>query len=440
MEDLDEAALQAHFQPDEDFEVEAEPEEGAFPAAELDAFPGEPEDGEVELDAGDGSEPLGGDGSAELPSRARSRSRTPPRDLSDQPSDEELFPPVTRSCRFCEKMKVCEFGRDENFCSRKCYDRSMKGCDALVWDNIEAKCWLHTEGLSKWSRQIAVNGYELLTQLTEGKMQKVGVPDYKAKETMKAVEELRQGLWAQVEPPRRELPLDTVAEIGLKGDWEQVIADEGCRSYAAVCRQAIDSDLAWQWFEALEKGIPWQDPTDTKYRSDGKAIPRRTIFCVAKGCNCTYKYSGVSVKPFTEPDWLAEIREKCVDIAGLDEQPNSCNINLYQDGNGAVGWHTDDEPLFEGEYNDICILSLSLGSSRTFQVKKKGAKVGRNEATDSFILSHGDLCTMEGRFQRHYLHAVLKEPEVQEPRINLTWRFITKHNQEDGCKLHGPGN
>jgi hypothetical protein len=28
---------------------------------------------------------------------------------------------------------------------------------------------------------------------------------------------LRQGLWAQVEPPRRELALDTVAEIGIKG-------------------------------------------------------------------------------------------------------------------------------------------------------------------------------------------------------------------------------
>lgn len=191
----------------------------------------------------------------------------------------------------------------------------------------------------------------------------------------------------------------------------------------------------------LETRLPWQDPTDTKYRADGKAIPRRTIFSVAKGCNCTYKYSGVAVKPYVEPDWLAEIREKCVDIAGLDEQPNSCNINLYRDGNDQVGWHTDDEPLFEGEYNDICILSLSLGSSRTFQLKKKGVKgVARNEATSSFVVSHGDLCTMEGRFQRHYLHAVLREPEVEEPRINLTWRFITKHNHDDGCTLHGPGN
>ena len=42
---------------------------------------------------------------------------------------------------------------------------------------------------------------------------------------------------------------------------------------------------------------------------------------------------------------------------------------------------------------------------------------------------NGDLCTMEGRFQRHYLHAVPKEPSVKEARINLTWRWITKHNQ-----------
>lgn len=28
-----------------------------------------------------------------------------------------------------------------------------------------------------------------------------------------------------------------------------VIEDNPLRSYAAVCRQAIDSDLAWKWFE-----------------------------------------------------------------------------------------------------------------------------------------------------------------------------------------------
>lgn len=34
---------------------------------------------------------------------------------------------------------------------------------------------------------------------------------------MQHQEELRQGAWAQIEPPRKELPLETVAEMGFKG-------------------------------------------------------------------------------------------------------------------------------------------------------------------------------------------------------------------------------
>lgn len=146
--------------------------------------------------------------------------------------------------------------------------------------------------------------------------------------------------------------------------------------------------------------------------------------------------------PTTEPDFVAEIREKCVAMAGLKEQPNSCNINLYRDGHDSVGWHSDNEELFEGEYNDACILSLSLGATRKFQLKRmipKGAPDMPNTMS-TLVVAHGDLCTMEGRFQKWYLHAVPKEPRVAEPRINLTWRWITKHNQADGCKLSGPGN
>ena len=63
-------------------------------------------------------------------SGARSRSRTPPRDLSDTADTEDLFPPVQRTCRFCGNFTICEFGREENFCSRNCYNQSMKGCDS----------------------------------------------------------------------------------------------------------------------------------------------------------------------------------------------------------------------------------------------------------------------------------------------------------------------
>ena len=64
-------------------------------------------------------------------SGARSRSRTPPRDLSDTADTEDLFPPVQRTCRFCGNFTICEFGREENFCSRNCYNQSMKGCDSV---------------------------------------------------------------------------------------------------------------------------------------------------------------------------------------------------------------------------------------------------------------------------------------------------------------------
>ena len=155
-------------------------------------------------------------------------------------------------------------------------------------DDMDAFWFLEEGGLGQWSRQIPVNGFDLLTQLTEGNLQKTGVPEFTAKEAMKKIElslelgrptgfflmfllmscflnvvpffgtrsgnsggygktnrsntqewagehpkiseyirspqdilwtaaRLRQGLWAQVEPPRRELALDTVAEIGIKG-------------------------------------------------------------------------------------------------------------------------------------------------------------------------------------------------------------------------------
>ena len=47
---------------------------------------------------------------------------------------------------------------------------------------------LEEGGLGQWSRQIPVNGFDLLTQLTEGNLQKTGVPEFTAKEAMKKIE------------------------------------------------------------------------------------------------------------------------------------------------------------------------------------------------------------------------------------------------------------
>eukprot|EP00930_Biecheleria_cincta_P047810 TRINITY_DN3320_c0_g1_i1.p1 TRINITY_DN3320_c0_g1~~TRINITY_DN3320_c0_g1_i1.p1 ORF type:complete len:417 (-),score=67.88 TRINITY_DN3320_c0_g1_i1:81-1280(-) len=395
---------------------------------------------------------------------SRARSRSPRRSKSclkhqwQQHSSKSLISTKERTCAFCDKLALCEFGRDEDYCSCSCYTEAVKGVEALMWQRDEASSWMQQEGIGRWLRQLkswSESGAALLTNLTEGVLRRAGVPRGKAKAVMLDVEDLRRGAWAQPEPPREMLPLSVVAETGRRvaPGWQLVLEDHRNRSYASLCKQAVSADVAWSWFQQLHNLLPWQDLSDERYQSEGKFIPRRTIFTVSQpGCRCLYKYSGVKVAPEVEPEFLAHIRRTCAELAGLKEPPNCCNINLYRDGMDSVGWHSDDEELFEGAYNDVCILSLSLGAARTFQIKPqqpRRAAAGECDdwqsarygpATASVKVGHGDLCTMEGRFQRHYLHAVNKEPQVKEPRINLTWRWITKHNQADGCPLCGPGN
>jgi len=334
------------------------------------------------------------------------------------------------------------------FCGASCYKQHTVGRDAVDWGAHEVLSWLTQEGQLPHGRARSLcaenavdGGHALLTNLTEGRLRRAGMPRGRARAVVDRIEDLRQGAWLQPEPPRAELGLETVAETGRRAGaaWRSVLQDDKHRSFAAWCPSAVDKATAWRWFETLRDCLPWQDLTDTRYQSDGRVIPRRTLFVVDKGCRCTYRYSGVVVPPCEEPDFMAEIRRRCTAVAGLSSQPNACNVNLYRNGQDSVGWHTDNEELYEAEYNDAIILSLTLGAGRKFMIRQMDQN-GKRAKPSVLVLSHGDLCTMEGRMQRYYLHAVPKEPRISEPRINLTWRWITKHSTGDGCPLHGPGN
>merc|ERR1711948_34492 len=94
------------------------------------------------------------------------------------------------------------------------------------------------------------------------------------------------------------------------------------------------------------------------------------------------------------------------------------------------GWHADNESLFQGKVTDCRIISLSLGQARKFELRCNGD-------FHRLVLSDGDLCTMEGLVQKHYLHRVPKENgKGTETRINLTWRWVVLHGGE--CEL-SPG-
>lgn len=71
---------------------------------------------------------------------------------------------------------------------RVSWPKRKRVCGCSPWFYFCSMSLLEEGGLGQWSRQIPVNGFDLLTQLTEGNLQKTGVPEFTAKEAMKKIE------------------------------------------------------------------------------------------------------------------------------------------------------------------------------------------------------------------------------------------------------------
>ena len=78
------------------------------------------------------------------------------------------------------------------------------------------------------------------------------------------------------------------------------------------------------------------------------------------------------------------------------------------------------------------IVSVSLGSMREFQIKKKY----EDESTASPVpLRNGDVLAMCGKMQLYYDHAVAPGTSDGGGRINLTFRFIKCHTKKSRTQL-----
>jgi alkylated DNA repair dioxygenase AlkB len=184
-------------------------------------------------------------------------------------------------------------------------------------------------------------------------------------------------------------------------------------------------------FEIIRDQVVWEQPAPPGQNP----MPRKTKYMVAGKCTCKYGYGSIWMDPHPFPPWMDELMETYMPLCGLQrsEWPDCCNLNLYESGWSSVAWHADDEPLFNGKNEDICIISLSLGQERTFSLKylfpeNHDISVDKDHREEpihyQMPLGHGDLCTMEGMTQKHMHHAVLKENGRKGARINLTWRWI----------------
>ena len=213
--------------------------------------------------------------------------------------------------------------------------------------------------------------------------------------------------------------LDLVGDMAPREAWTYPLFQEEWRCFAGYLPQALPPKTRARFFRLVHEGTVWLQPSGR-----WGPLPLQTAWMCQSPCSCRYRYGGAEVLPAPFPEWMAEVMSVCMPLCGLSggQWPNSCNLNLYQDGQHSVGWHADNEALFQGKVKDCRIISLSLGQSRRFELLC-GQDFHRLELGD------GDLCTMEGMTQKYYKHRVPKVAGKNVgARINLTWRWIVQHH------------
>ena len=90
--------------------------------------------------------------------------------------------------------------------------------------------------------------------------------------------------------------------------------------------------------------------------------------------------------------------------------------------------HSDNESLFGPPNQPKLIVSISLGHSVEFQVRRASS-----DLPSSITVDHGDLLVMDGSAQSEYAHRTVSG--LQGPRVDLAYRWVTQHAAS--CPLAG---
>jgi alkylated DNA repair dioxygenase AlkB len=129
----------------------------------------------------------------------------------------------------------------------------------------------------------------------------------------------------------------------------------------------------------------------------------------------SYTYSNICLPAVSFPDWMDSLRDDVEQQTGA--LFNRALVNYYRSGSDSVDWHADDEPELGPE---PLIASLSLGVERVFQLR-------HNESRERIAISlpHGSLLLMGAGIQSHWQHRIAKVANLQEPRVNFTFRYMS---------------
>ncbi len=176
----------------------------------------------------------------------------------------------------------------------------------------------------------------------------------------------------------------------------------------------LDPAKADDYYHRLMADTQWHQPEILMF---GRKIKSPRLAAWYGDEDAFYTYSGIVNSPMPWIPALSELKDQLEQA--LQHQFNSVLINLYRDGNDAMGWHSDDEP----ELGDQPVIaSVSLGASRSFLFRQKNARKG--SPSTKLQLRHGSLLTMSGNTQRYWQHRITRTKKPITQRVNLTFRRV----------------
>ena len=161
-------------------------------------------------------------------------------------------------------------------------------------------------------------------------------------------------------------------------------------------------------FDDLCNQLPWQQ---NEIRVFGKLHNEPRLTC---WFGPAYKYSSIQWPEAEFPELINEIKLQLQ--TATDFSFNAVLANFYRSGDDSMGWHSDNEP----EMDKSLIASVTFGGKRIFKMRHRTSeqKIDLELIDSSLLLMHN--------MQDEWQHAVPKSKTRLAPRINLTYRRITK--------------
>ena len=100
---------------------------------------------------------------------------------------------------------------------------------------------------------------------------------------------------------------------------------------------------------------------------------------------------------------MAQGRKILSPWCGKKDVPTGVILNQYAGSGSFIRWHSDNEPLFGPQNLPKLIVSLSLGNSVEFMVRRRAS----GNVPSSIRLDHGDVLVMDALAQSEYEHCTV---------------------------------